>query len=135
MNRDCRAYCRILGLCHGEFRCRFVNAKLFENELASAHVGGDGRLRKRAAQRARQLHLSGSGFLDNLEVLRIDTEIKRVTGAAEGYGFAVDQDLAMERRESYDGPEVRPLGERCVVGFGSTGGPPKLPVSLRRLPP
>ncbi len=35
---------------------------------------------------------------------------------------------AMRRRNSYDGPEVRPLGERCVVGFGSTGGPPKLPV-------
>ncbi len=29
---------------------------------------------------------------------------------------------------SYDGPETRPLGERCVVGFGSTGGPPMLPV-------
>lgn len=28
----------------------------------------------------------------------------------------------------YDGPEVRPLGERCLVGFGSTGGPPMLPV-------
>jgi hypothetical protein len=28
----------------------------------------------------------------------------------------------------YDGPELRPLGERCVVGFGSTGGPPMLPV-------
>ena len=28
----------------------------------------------------------------------------------------------------YDGPEVRPLGERCIVGFGSTGGPPMLPV-------
>ena len=35
---------------------------------------------------------------------------------------------AMQRRNSYDGPEVRPLGERCVVGFGSSGGPPKLPV-------
>ena len=31
-------------------------------------------------------------------------------------------------RQSYDGPEVRPLGERCIVGFGSSGGPPKLPV-------
>ena len=28
----------------------------------------------------------------------------------------------------FDGPEQRPLGERCVVGFGSTGGPPMLPV-------
>jgi len=29
---------------------------------------------------------------------------------------------------SYDDPETRLLGERCVVGFGSTGGPPMLPV-------
>lgn len=28
----------------------------------------------------------------------------------------------------YDGPEQRPLGERCLVGFGSSGGPPMLPV-------
>jgi hypothetical protein len=35
---------------------------------------------------------------------------------------------ARQRRGGYDGPEIRPLGERCVVGFGSTGGPPKLPV-------
>jgi hypothetical protein len=24
---------------------------------------------------------------------------------------------------SYDGPETRPIGERCLVGFGNTGGP------------
>ncbi|MEQ8952680.1 MAG: hypothetical protein RL120_01005 [Gammaproteobacteria bacterium] len=35
---------------------------------------------------------------------------------------------AMVRRNSYDGPEVRPTGERCTIGFGSSGGPPKLPV-------
>ena len=29
---------------------------------------------------------------------------------------------------AFDGPEQRPLGERCMVGFGSTGGPPMLPV-------
>jgi hypothetical protein len=27
-----------------------------------------------------------------------------------------------------DNPETRLLGERCIVGFGSTGGPPMLPV-------
>ncbi len=27
-----------------------------------------------------------------------------------------------------DGPEQRPLGERCLMGFGSTAGPPMLPV-------
>ena len=40
---------------------------------------------------------------------------------------------AMQRRQSYDGPEVRPLGERCIVGFGSSGGPPKLPVLYNNL--
>ena len=28
---------------------------------------------------------------------------------------------------SFDGPESRALGERCLVGFGSTSGPPMLP--------
>jgi hypothetical protein len=28
---------------------------------------------------------------------------------------------------AYDGPEVRPLAERCLIGFGSTSGPPTLP--------
>jgi hypothetical protein len=28
----------------------------------------------------------------------------------------------------YDGPEARAAGERCLVGFGSTSGPPMLPV-------
>jgi len=27
----------------------------------------------------------------------------------------------------YDGPELRPLSERCILGFGSTAGPPTLP--------
>ena len=40
---------------------------------------------------------------------------------------------AMALRNSYDGPEVRPLGERCIVGFGSSGGPPKLPVLYNNL--
>jgi hypothetical protein len=28
---------------------------------------------------------------------------------------------------NFDGPENRALGERCLLGFGSTGGPPMLP--------
>jgi len=31
-------------------------------------------------------------------------------------------------RRSYDGPESRPLAERCLIGFGNTGGPPMLNV-------
>jgi hypothetical protein len=28
---------------------------------------------------------------------------------------------------AYDGPEARPLAERCLLGFGNTSGPPTLP--------
>jgi hypothetical protein len=31
-------------------------------------------------------------------------------------------------RRGYDGPEQRPLGERCILAFGNASGPPALPV-------
>ena len=33
----------------------------------------------------------------------------------------------------YDDPELRPLAERCLLGFGSTAGPPMLPVMYNNL--
>ncbi len=33
----------------------------------------------------------------------------------------------------YDSPEMRPLAERCLLGFGSTSGPPMLPVLYNNL--
>jgi hypothetical protein len=33
-----------------------------------------------------------------------------------------------QMRQNYDGPEARPLGERCLLAFGSSSGPPMLPV-------
>jgi len=37
------------------------------------------------------------------------------------------RDPGLEPVGSYDDPERRPLGERCLLGFGSTSGPPALP--------
>jgi hypothetical protein len=37
------------------------------------------------------------------------------------------RDPGLEPPGSYDDPERRPLGERCLLGFGSTSGPPALP--------
>jgi hypothetical protein len=34
----------------------------------------------------------------------------------------------MAQFTNFDGPEVRSLGERCIVGYGSSGGPPMLNV-------
>jgi hypothetical protein len=38
-----------------------------------------------------------------------------------------EDDPGFEGPNAYDDPEQRPLGERCLVGFGSTSGPPILP--------
>ena len=65
-------------------------------------------------------------------------------GRVPAYTAAAKQRMAREARPSsdatessdpglekesgaYDDPERRPLGERCLVGFGSTSGPPVLP--------
>jgi len=43
-------------------------------------------------------------------------------------------DPGLERAaNAYDDPERRPLGERCLLGFGSTSGPPALPVLYNNL--
>jgi hypothetical protein len=42
-------------------------------------------------------------------------------------------DPGLEGVSAYDDPERRPLGERCLLGFGSTSGPPALPVLYNNL--
>ncbi|MDA1074925.1 MAG: hypothetical protein O3A63_09250 [Proteobacteria bacterium] len=41
--------------------------------------------------------------------------------------------LAEDETGPYDDPELRPLAERCLLGFGSTAGPPMLPVLYNNL--
>jgi hypothetical protein len=43
-------------------------------------------------------------------------------------GKKVYDDTLFKARSTFDGPEFRPLGERCILGFGSTAGPPMLNV-------
>jgi hypothetical protein len=43
-------------------------------------------------------------------------------------GRKIYQDDLNRRRTTFDGPEIRPLGERCTVGYGSTAGPPMINV-------
>ena len=38
-----------------------------------------------------------------------------------------ENDPGWEGAGAYDDPEIRPLGERCLLGFSSTSGPPVLP--------
>ena len=53
-----------------------------------------------------------------------DSEALPTSDAAEDN----NQDAAAAAaRGEYDNPEQRPLSERCILGFGSTSGPPMLP--------
>ena len=56
----------------------------------------------------------------------VDTPDGRLPYSAEGHTAYVE--ALRKARNSWDGPENRPLGERCVLGFGSTAGPPMLNV-------
>jgi hypothetical protein len=40
---------------------------------------------------------------------------------------AREEDPGFEGAEAYNDPEMRPLAERCLIGFSSTSGPPMLP--------
>jgi hypothetical protein len=56
---------------------------------------------------------------------------QRQTAARQQFRPTSDQtesnDPGLEPAGAYDDPERRPLGERCLLGFGSTSGPPVLP--------
>ena len=40
---------------------------------------------------------------------------------------AREDDPGFEGADAYNDPEMRPLAERCLIGFSSTSGPPMLP--------
>ena len=48
---------------------------------------------------------------------------------------AAQRQAALRNRpgDAFDDPERRPLAERCLLGFGSTSGPPALPVLYNNL--
>ncbi|HVF16421.1 MAG TPA: hypothetical protein VNA21_05900 [Steroidobacteraceae bacterium] len=56
----------------------------------------------------------------------IDSVNGQLPYSAEGRRI-FDSKLAFTRT-NFDGPEARPMAERCVVGFGSTAGPPMINV-------
>lgn len=71
------------------------------------------------------------------KVIRIGGEARSSILVAPKNGRLPLNDAAVARQRAafgngrlgnFDGPERRPLGERCLVGFGSTSGPPMLPV-------
>ena len=58
-------------------------------------------------------------------------ERARFFRANTGTAWWLDDDL--DAPGPYDDPEIRPLAERCLLAFGSVGGPPMLPVLYNNL--
>ena len=50
----------------------------------------------------------------------------RRAGAPAATGFGAPRAAGARRMNSFDNPETRALGERCIIGFGRNGGPPML---------
>lgn len=78
-------------------------------------------------------------FDDGTEVARYNGEyrssliIDPPNGQLPDYTPAAEARIAAARAErdglgSFDGPEMRPLPERCLLSFGSSSGPPMLPI-------
>lgn len=62
--------------------------------------------------------------------LVIDPRDGRIPYAEDGRGRDWrSRQLARESAGEYDGPEVRPTGERCLLSVLSTAGPPMFPMS------
>ena len=59
----------------------------------------------------------------------VDPENGRIPYREDGRGRNLLAQLrGMPGVGAFDGPELRPLGERCLLAFGSSSGPPMMPV-------
>ncbi len=54
-------------------------------------------------------------------------EGRRPPLTAEGRRRAAERRSFLAQFGEYDHPELRPLGERCIVSFGTSAGPPMIP--------
>ena len=108
-----------------------AEAAKFENPN-NANLYGD--QRNSDPERDRD-HAYNALFFDRgTELARVDG-VKRtslIIDPADGKLPAITAEarkrLAARRRNRFDSVKDRPLGERCILGFGSTSGPPMMPV-------
>ena len=123
-------------------------AQFLESASLDRRDGGPARDRSRAypnyfVDRGSSLARVGSRFRTSLIVDPPDGRIPPLTPQGrerverEAAFRALTSDAAEEagtaRLDAYDDPEIRPLAERCLLSFGSSSGPPSLPVLYNNL--
>ncbi|MEX2333840.1 MAG: hypothetical protein WD600_06255 [Pseudohongiella sp.] len=65
----------------------------------------------------------GDEYRTSILIQPTDGRVKYVEGVTPAFFASRPEGMG-----AYDGPEARPLGERCLMSFGSASGPPMLPV-------
>jgi hypothetical protein len=123
-------------------------AQFLENASLDRRDGGPARDRSRAypnyfVDRGNSLARIGNRFRTSLIVDPPDGRIPALTPQGrervdrETTLRALTSDAAEEagtaRLDAFDDPEIRPLAERCLLSFGSSSGPPSLPVLYNNL--
>ena len=105
------------------------------SEGASGNVGGynsfwidrgDGSFEIDGKFRTSIIHTPENGRIPDMTAPARKKMMKRRASYRKNTGEAWW--LAAGKTGPYDDPELRPLGERCLMGFGSVAGPPMLPV-------
>ena len=91
---------------------------------------GDGNFQLDGEYRTSIITAPANGRMPELtdEARKRRAEAARMRHENTGTAWWIDRDFG-----PYDDPELRPHAERCLLGFGSTAGPPALPVMYNNM--
>jgi hypothetical protein len=113
-----------------------AEAKAMENrmaqQMAAASAPSDPQEVQRAGQAVGGYNMFWADFGTQVAIVNGERRSSLIVNPAQGRVPELRPDaqqlVSAADRRGYDGPEQRPLGERCLLAFGNASGPPMLPV-------
>jgi len=113
-----------------------AEAKAMENrmaqQMAAASAPSDPNEVQRAGQAVGGYNMFWADFGTQVAIVNGERRSSLIVDPPQGRVPELRPDaqklVSAAERRGYDGPEQRPLGERCLLAFGNASGPPMLPV-------
>jgi hypothetical protein len=113
-----------------------AEAKTMENQMArrmqEASAPSDPNEVQRAGQAVGGYNMFWADFGTQVAIVNGEHRSSLIVDPPQGRVPELRPDaqklVSAAERRGYDGPEQRPLGERCLLAFGNASGPPMLPV-------
>jgi hypothetical protein len=104
----------------------------FEQRMAAANAPSDPNEVQRAGQAVGGYNMFWADFGTKIAIVNGERRSSLIVDPPQGRVPALlppaEKLVSAAERRGYDGPEQRPLGERCLLAFGNASGPPMLPV-------